>query len=81
MRYTVYVLKSRRILKYYVGMTCDLERGLSQHNDGKCRSTAASRPWKVIHTEFFTSSVDARAREKYFKTGAMYIRQLVAFLG
>ncbi|MBL7863536.1 MAG: GIY-YIG nuclease family protein [Cyclobacteriaceae bacterium] len=70
-------------LRYYTGMTTSLDRRVKEHNSGKSKFTSGLGPWKVIHTEFFASSVDARAREKYFKTGAgqMYIRQLVAFLG
>jgi putative endonuclease len=53
----------------YVGMTTDLDRRLKEHNDGKSRTTRPYRPFKLIHTEVFSTRLEARAREKQLKSG------------
>jgi predicted GIY-YIG superfamily endonuclease len=71
MEYKVYILKSLvAISKFYSGMTADLDRRLGEHNSGKCQSTSAHSPWIIFHTETFPDRAKARAREKYFKSGA-----------
>ena len=65
----VYVIRSEVDGRFYVGMTGDLERRLKEHNSGKTRSTKGYRPWKLIFTEEYETSIEARAREKYLKSG------------
>jgi len=65
----VYVLKSKRTHKRYVGITNNLGRRLKEHNGGNCRSTKAGAPWKLIYKEIFDSHEEARKREKFFKSG------------
>lgn len=46
----VYVLRSTRRKRSYVGITVDLPRRLQQHNGelpGGARSTRSGRPWKI----------------------------------
>ena len=46
----VYVLRSERASRTYVGITVDRERRLAQHNGelpGGARSTRAGRPWRL----------------------------------
>jgi predicted GIY-YIG superfamily endonuclease len=46
----VYVLRSTRETRTYVGVTKDVEKRVAQHNGdepGGARSTRAGRPWKV----------------------------------
>ena len=50
-------------------MTNNLKRRISQHNVGKVRSTKAKKPFKLIYQESFNSRIEAREREKYYKTG------------
>jgi putative endonuclease len=68
--WTVYVLKSRVSEKRYVGMTQDLVRRLAEHNAGKSKFTSGFAPWDVVYKESFTTTAEARAREKYFKSAA-----------
>lgn len=50
-------------------MTIDLDRRLREHNIGKSRTTRPYRPFKLIHTEVFSTRLEARAREKQLKSG------------
>ncbi|MFB3126872.1 MAG: GIY-YIG nuclease family protein, partial [Candidatus Acidiferrales bacterium] len=49
----VYVLRSERTGKRYVGSTKNLPNRTNQHNRGKVRATRSGRPWRVVHTETF----------------------------
>ncbi len=65
----VYVLKSEKEERLYVGMTISVEKRLKEHNAGKTKSTKGYRPWKVVHTEEYPDRTTARKREKYLKSG------------
>ena len=41
--YFVYVLKSENNWRFYVGMTENIERRLTEHNSGKTKSTKGYR--------------------------------------
>ena len=66
----IYILKSLKYPKLYVGSTIDLERRIIQHNSGFSRYTKIYMPWKIIYTEEFINIQDARKREKYLKSCA-----------
>ena len=68
MHYT-YVLRSEKDSRLYTGSTNDLRRRLSEHNHGKVSSTKHREPFKLIYYEACINEQDARAREKYLKTG------------
>ncbi|HBM46058.1 MAG: hypothetical protein UT05_C0012G0008 [Parcubacteria group bacterium GW2011_GWF2_38_76] len=65
----VYVLKSNKDRKTYVGCTRDLRKRIIMHNTGRVESTAGRRPLKLIFYEAFNNQSDAFEREKYLKTG------------
>ena len=73
----VYIIQSQINANLYKGMTSNMEDRLKQHNAGKTETTKAFRPWKLIYFEEFDDRNQARAREKYFKSGAgrRYIRE------
>ncbi|MBL7927990.1 MAG: GIY-YIG nuclease family protein [Bacteroidia bacterium] len=66
----VYVLKSDKDGRLYVGMTSNLDRRLSEHINGNVFSTKGYRPWKLVFHEHFPSRDSARKREKYLKSGS-----------
>ncbi len=66
--YYVYILLSLHDENFYIGLTNDLKRRLSEHKRGKNISTAKRLPLRLIYYEAFISGKDARRREKYFKT-------------
>jgi putative endonuclease len=65
--YTVYILYSFGIDRYYVGSTNDLVRRLSEHNRRKGKYTDQGIPWKVVYTETYRDKRNARMREKAIK--------------
>ncbi|MEL6968830.1 MAG: GIY-YIG nuclease family protein [Bacteroidota bacterium] len=67
--YYVYVLKSEQQYRFYVGMTQDVDKRLAEHNSGKTKSTKGFRPWLLFFYEEFPDRTQARAREKYLKSG------------
>ena len=67
--YYVYILYSEKDLGCYIGYTTDLRRRLAEHQNGTSKSTKYRTPVRLIHYEAFQESADARAREKYLKSG------------
>ena len=67
--YYIYVIKSEKNGKHYIGYTEDLAKRLISHNSGKVRSTKAHRPYKVIYKEEYINKTEARKREIFLKSG------------
>ncbi|MAF20515.1 MAG: excinuclease ABC subunit C [Parcubacteria group bacterium] len=63
----VYVLKSKKDNKLYIGCTSDLRRRYHEHNNGQSLSTKNRRPFELIYYEAYSSSKDAIARERKLK--------------
>ena len=68
--YTVYVLKSLKNGKRYVGMTSKtvLER-MDWHRWGLTAWTRQNGPFRFLYSEEYDTKARAMLREKYFKTG------------
>lgn len=64
----VYLLKSLRDGRWYIGSTHDLKHRLKLHNSGAVESTRARRPLQLIFYEAYLDEQDAKRRESYFKT-------------
>lgn len=69
MMFYVYAISSLERNYIYVGLTDNLERRLFEHNSGKNKTTKPYGPFKLIYFEECTTRIEARAREKYFKSG------------
>lgn len=68
--YTVYVLKSQRNAKRYVGYTSKtVEARVQEHNSGTNSWTRANKPFIVVYTERFDSKKEAIQREHFLKSG------------
>ena len=65
----VYVLKSLKNGRLYTGSTNDLERRLYEHNNGQTRYTRKTGPFELIYKEPYNTSLEAKRREKFLKTG------------
>ncbi len=50
-------------------MTNDIKRRLTEHNNGKTKSTKFYKPWDLFLYEEYESREEARKREKYLKSG------------
>lgn len=68
MKWSVYILLSRKDNERYIGSTSDLNRRLNEHNSGKVRSTKNRIPLELLYTEEYSIEKEARLREKFFKT-------------
>lgn len=67
--YYAYTLFSLRDKKLYAGYSDNLKTRIKDHIDGKVRSTKNRRPLVLIHYEAFSNREDAKAREKFLKSG------------
>lgn len=65
----IYILQSLRDSNFYTGMTEDMARRLHEHNAGQCKSTKHRAPFTLVYSEEYKTRDEARAREKFFKTG------------
>jgi putative endonuclease len=70
MTHYVYVLYSTIDFGFYTGYTTVLRKRISQHRQGKVTSTKSRLPMKLVYYEACLSWRDARARERYLKSGA-----------
>ncbi len=67
--YLVYVLRSEKDGRFYVGLTSNLDRRIKEHNRGKTKSTKGFIPWEMFFYEDFETRDEARKREIYLKSG------------
>jgi len=68
--YYVYILRSKKDGRLYVGSTNDLRRRLAEHSEGKNNSTRYRLPLDLIYYEAYQSQADARIRESRLKKSA-----------
>ena len=66
----VYVLKSEKDGKLYIGYTTDLRRRFSEHNDKLNKSTKSRAPFELLYYEAYISQNEAETREKRLKNSA-----------
>lgn len=78
-----YIIKSETTGKYYVGLTSNLSQRLQHHNSGANRSTRHKGPWILIHTESFSSKIEAWNRERQIKSykGGNAFKKLLTTVG
>ena len=67
--FDVYILQSEKDGRLYIGFTNDIGRRPKEHNEGKSSATKPFRPYKLIYYEAFLNIKDAKAREKFLKSG------------
>ena len=64
----VYILKSLKDDKLYIGYSANLQKRIREHQGGEVKSTKPRRPFELIFYEAYKNKKDAKRREKYFKT-------------
>ena len=64
-----YLLQSKKDNKFYTGISNNLRKRLWQHNNGMSTYTKWKGPFALIYYEACPAEDDARAREKYLKSG------------
>ena len=77
--YFVYAIKSLERNYIYVGLTDNLKRRFDQHNSGHERTTKPYAPFVLIYQVEYKTRTEARAREKYLKSGIgkEYLKSLI----
>lgn len=73
--YYVYILRSLKIKRCYVGVTTDIGKRLHDHNKGWTKSTKPYIPWKLIYREEFSDKYEAYKREYYLKSTKGYLEK------
>jgi len=71
----VYILKSEKLGRHYIGCTANLEKRLKDHNSGRTKSTKNYAPYGLIYKEEFITRSEAYKREKQikrYKSGAAF---------
>jgi len=66
--YYVYILKSLKDGRYYVGSKSDLNSRIEYHNSGKQRSTKSRIPFILAYSEEFEEKAIGLKREKQIKS-------------
>jgi len=72
----VYILKSKKDGKLYLGYTNDLKKRLKEHNLGLVNSTKSKRPLYLMYYEAYAAREDAVKREQNLKLRAKALKQL-----
>lgn len=65
--YYLYILKSLKDNKLYVGISNNIKRRLKEHNAGKVRSTRNRKPFIIIYTKLYPTKKDAAKQEWLLK--------------
>ncbi len=65
----VYVLRSGKTSRRYVGSCENLDERFRRHNLGHSKATRHGIPWNLIHSECFANRADAAKKERYYKSG------------
>ena len=68
MDHWLYILRSIKDGKLYVGTTKNVENRLRQHNEGITPSTIYRKPFELIYKECYNSKREALKRERYPKS-------------
>jgi putative endonuclease len=62
-----YILYSRKLNKFYIGSTENVETRIEQHNTGEVKFTSRGIPWEIKHREAFPDRTAAMKREYEIK--------------
>jgi len=63
----VYVLRSMKDSKLYIGLTSDLRRRITEHNRGQTKSTKYRKSFNLVYYEAYQDFRDAKVRELKLK--------------
>jgi putative endonuclease len=65
----VYVLRSEKTGRRYVGSCEDLAERLRRHNNAESKATRHGVPWLLLHSEKVSTRSAAASKERYYKAG------------
>jgi putative endonuclease len=64
----VYILRSNKDSRFYIGSTGDLKRRMEEHSRGAVESTKSRLPLELLCYEAYKYKDEAQAREKFLKS-------------
>ena len=67
--FTVYAIYSKKIDRFYIGQTSNLEQRLRSHREFDKGFTSRADDWKLIYSEEVNTRPEALKREKQLKSG------------
>lgn len=67
--YYTYILYSKKLDKFYIGYTENINNRFKEHNKGEVNYTSRGLPWVLVHYQAFIYKEDAQKEEKFLKTG------------
>ena len=75
----VYIIYSKKIDRYYVGIIDNLDWRLERHNAGWGKYTKHGIPWKIVYHENYDSKSEALKREREIKNrkSRKYIESII----
>jgi len=81
--YWVYIIRSLKDNKHYIGYTNNLERRLQDHNRGKSESVKYRGEFALVHREEYLTKLEAVRREKQIKSykGGEAFKRLISNSG
>ena len=62
--FTLYIIYSTHLNKYYVGYSEDVQKRLAEHNSGISDFTSKTNDWQLKYTEIFANRKQAISRER-----------------
>ena len=71
--YYIYVLRSKKDKRHYIGFTTDLKKRIENHSLGKVRATFYRRPLELIYYECYNSRKITQRRERQLKGGKAHV--------
>ena len=82
-KWFTYILYSKKINKYYIGVTEDLTWRLERHNMGWGRFSKTGIPWEIVYYETYSSKSEALKREREIKNkkSRKYIEEIIKNAG
>jgi len=70
MKYVYLIQSMDHPERRYVGLTCNLQKRLTNHNCGGSEHTSKFAPWEIIVAIRFDNDQRAADFERYLKTGS-----------
>ncbi len=71
--YYVYVLRSKKDKRHYIGFSIDLKKRYEEHSLGKVKATSYRRPLELIYYECYKDRKIAQRRERQLKGGKSHV--------
>jgi putative endonuclease len=63
----VYILRSLKNNRYYIGSTNDIKRRLVEHNSGRSRYDKINSPYELVFNQEYSTPLLARRTELWLK--------------